>query len=404
MNCCDFEDLTELLAPKKTSKSIVKKKTVTKKEKLFVFAHYSEDAPVQKFVKDSSTGFLETLELDGIENVSWNLGVVTKVWNYYKEHKKNKAWMDKFEDETITPTEDAWVLVRELVKIDMLDDRLKILRFKQLLRTEYKDLWHTIEHIRRTMDHVYTSIKLKKLLQIIVQAINQRLRDFATKESQPFANYERIGVPAHDIIKFMDQKKPMDIITEKILGSNLDLDPLDIFGLDTVRGDYIENKVFASLNRLQTNFKAIKGEKDAHANWKPGKTGIDCEKLDTCEYMSQASEKLDQLSTAAEEMTKYLTKTSFYLGEGGEYKAIRVDSSTEYDIITLVQKISSKWKVCCVRVKKILRAKARQARSKDQGPDPENNLKNIMKQAMNKVRSDVSQSSDESSDDWAEDD
>ena len=245
MECCDFEDLTARLSTKKLPQSRKKVDKKKKKKALFEFNSVGDEAAIRKFSKRSNTEFLQTLNLDSIENVNLKLNLISKLWSQYKEKKeKNKEWGRKVDEET--PTEEAWTIVKELIRIPLLEERIQVLRFKQLLHHDLLSISHTMELIHTNIDHVYTSTKLKQLLRIIVQAINQRLKDFAETEKLDFKDYKRTGVPAHDIITFMTQKEPMNIIAEKVLESGLELDTLDIYGLDQVRGDeYItDNFIF----------------------------------------------------------------------------------------------------------------------------------------------------------------
>ena len=361
MECCDFEDLTERLSIKKLPES--KKKVAKKKKKaLFEFSSVGDEAAIRKFYKRSNTEFLQTLSLDGIENVNLTLNLLSKLWSQYKKKKKeNKEWGQKVEEET--PTEEAWIIVKELMQIPLLEERIQVLRFKHLLYHDFLSISQTIELIHTNVDHVYTSTKLKKLLQIIVQAINQRLKDFAETEKLNFKDYKRTGVPAHDIITFMTQKEPMDIIAEKVLESGLGLDTLDIYGLDQVRGDQITDKVLVPLKHLREEFVKIQ------------KLNID--KLGIGLYMKMSSDQLLHLEIHSEEMIQYLQKTSLYLGENGNYLKIKDSKGNDkYNIISLVQTIANLWYAACDRAKKII-----QKKKKSDNVD-HNNINDVIKQAM----------------------
>jgi len=360
LDCCDFEDLTARLSTKNPSK----KKTVPKKKKkkvLFEFNSVGDEAAIRKFCKHSNIKFLQTLSLDGIENVNLTLNLLSKLWSQYKKKKKeDKEWGQKVEEET--PTEEAWILVQELIQIPLIEERIQVLKFKHLLHHDFLSISHTIELIHTNIKHVYTSIKLKQLLQIIVQAINQRLKDFAETEKADFKDYERIGVPTHDIITFMTQKTPMNIIAEKVLESGLDLDTLDLGGLDQVRGEQITDQVLVPLKRLGEEFAKIQKLK-----------------INISNYIKSASEQLSSLETKSDAMVEYLQKTSLYLGEDGNYLKIKDSKGAiKYNIISLVQTISKLWYAACKRAKKII-----QQREKPES----NKINEMMKQAMASRRS-----------------
>ena len=380
MECCDFEDLTARLSTKKLPVSRKKVDKKKKKKALFEFNSVGDEAAIRKFYKRSNTEFLQTLSLDGIENVNLTLNLLTKLWSQYKEKKeKNKDWGRKVEEET--PTEEAWTIVKELIQIPLLEERIQVLRFKHLLHYDLLSISHTIELIHTNIDHVYTSTKLKQLLRIIVQAINQRLKDFAESEKLDFKDYKRTGVPAHDIITFMTQKEPMNIIAEKVLESGLELDTLDIYGLDQVRGDQITDKVLVPLKHLGEDFAKIKK--------------LNLNKLGIGSYIKSASEQMLHLETKSEEMIQYLQKTSLYLGEDGNYLKIK-DSKGDikYNIISLVQTITKLWYAACDRAKKIIQQRIK-SENESKKPEP-NNINEMMKQAMAGRRSSITDHDNES--------
>jgi hypothetical protein len=377
MDCCDFEDLTERLSTKKLpeSKKKVDKKKKKKKKALFEFNSVGDEAAIRKFSKRSNTEFLQTLNLDSIENVNLKLNLISKLWSQYKEKKeKNKEWGRKVDEET--PTEEAWTIVKELIRIPLLEERIQVLRFKQLLHHDLLSISHTMELIHTNIDHVYTSTKLKQLLRIIVQAINQRLKDFAETEKLDFKDYKRTGVPAHDIITFMTQKEPMNIIAEKVLESGLELDTLDIYGLDQVRGDQITDQVLVPLKHLGDDFAKIQK--------------LNINKLGLGPYIKSASEQLIHLETKSEEMIRYLQKTSMYLGENGNYLKIKDSKGVDkYDIISLVQTITNLWYDACDRAKKIIQKKIKSESENERKKPKSNNINEMMKQAMAGRRSSI---------------
>ena len=382
MECCDFEDLTARLSTKKLPQSRKKVDKKKKKKALFEFNSVGDEAAIRKFSKRSNTEFLQTLNLDSIENVNLKLNLISKLWSQYKEKKeKNKEWGRKVDEET--PTEEAWTIVKELIRIPLLEERIQVLRFKQLLHHDLLSISHTMELIHTNIDHVYTSTKLKQLLRIIVQAINQRLKDFAETEKLDFKDYKRTGVPAHDIITFMTQKEPMNIIAEKVLESGLELDTLDIYGLDQVRGDEITDKVLVPLKHLGEDFAKIKK--------------LNINKLGIGLYIKSASEQLFHLETKSEEMIRYLQKTSLYLGENGNYLKIKDSKGVDkYNIISLVQTITNLWYAACDRAGKIIQKRIKSESENERKKPESNNINEMMKQAMAGRRSSITDHDNES--------
>ena len=274
--------------------------------------------------------------------------------------------------ENLPLSEDVDLAIR-LTEIPLLQDRINVLKFKELLRSEYDDIINCANIVSNAADHILTTSTLKNLLQIIVQAINQRLKDFAKKENVDFDQYKVLGVPASDILTFMGQKKPMEIIAEKTLMSGLVTENFKILGLNEACNIHLTERIYGPSKRLNNEFNKIKKVS------KP---------LKLSKYIEEITDKLDTMQSIISQMSAYLRKASVYLGETESFMEINAGSK-KYNIIELVDSILQKWRSICKEAIKNMKKKPKE--------DCET-LKNIIEKSNARRRSMVQHSEDDWSD------
>ena len=227
-------------------------------------------------------------------------------------------------------------LAIRLMEIPLLTERLEVLKFKELMRAEYSDIISSSRVVSNAADHIFSSTALKDVLQIIVQAINQRLKDFASKENVDFNQYKVLGVPAGEILVFMGQKRAMEIIAEKVLMSGLEIDSLNIMALNEACNIHLAERIFNPVKMLDKEFK---------------KMVTISKKIDIAEYLKKTSSDIGTMKSIVDEMGNDLRRASQYLGESDSFMEIAAGSN-KYSILELVHAILKKWNETCADVRK----------------------------------------------------
>ena len=391
VGCCNFDDLSVKLAPKPRSKTTAPKKVAPKAIEYFELKIPGDYALIQKLNKDmrlSTLEFLRSLSLDDMNGKDPTpvLSFFEKLSSQFEKmpEKKKKSMLEA------NPNGIEVVLALRLAEIPSLRQRINILKFKYTFMTESLDITEFARIITKASDHVMTNEKLRQLLQIIVQAINQGIKDFAEKEKLSFAEYKMAGVPAHEILKFMDQKKVMDIISDKVLHSSLKLEQISIPSLDLVKFVHISEKILNPLNRLKKTFKNISGIAEA---------------MDIKEYIEETQDHLETIESFVESMQDDLKALSVYLGEGGEFLTIKDAKTKEktYTILELVEALLTKWHDIASRAKvRMLKENEKKRRASQKEPDMDMHslIKKTMKGRQKKTQSD---DDDDDDDDWDSD-
>ena len=263
----------------------------------------------------------------------------------------------------------------------LLVHRIDYLSFKTLFKTEYKDIIADAVVISNAAKNIYRSQTLKQLLQIIVQAINQRLKDFAKNDDLDFKDYERAGVPIHDILTFIGRnKKAMDIIAEKVLDGLLHpLSNIAIFGIEQARSVSIREGVLQPLKNLKVLFRNVKPAAEAL-------------KMD----ITKMKGELTVLESVVVEMSEDLKTTSQYLGEAGEYLEINSSGDTKpFTIIGIIDTFLIRWNDVCLKVKS-----ARKSREVQNNRGKKKTITALIKSTTSKRRMSTAASS---ADDWESD-
>ena len=336
LECCDFKDLTVRLTPSKTA-PVTKKKPIEKKMIYFVL-NTGEQAVLKKFVKSRLANSLALLRNLSFNGLSLNKKTILSIFRKLHEQLQAMPPEKRTKLDKEGKKSEAALLALRLAEFPLLVHRIDYLHFQTIFRTEYKDIIADAVVISNAAKNIYNSQTLKQLLQIIVQAINQRLKDFADDEKEDFKDYERAGVPIHDILTFIGQnKKAMDIIAEKVLDGRLNpLSRLSIFGIEQARSVSIVESVSQPLKNLKALFKKVL----------PAAKALDLVVVET-------SKQLTVLETAVASMCEDLKVTSQYLGEVGEYLDIKSKGDDKpFTIIGIVDTFLKRWHLICSKVKK----------------------------------------------------
>lgn len=383
LECCDFNDLTVRLIPVKSTP--VKKKQQEKRTTIYFVLNTGEQAVLKKFVKSRKAmtfDLLHTLSFAGLSlNKKTILSIFRKLHTQLGAMSKDKRTnmdMESKKSETVQ-------LALRLAEFPLLIHRIDYLSFQTIFKTEYKDIMTDIVVISNAATSIYHSQALKQLLQIIVQAINQRLKDFADEKVLDFKDYERAGVPIRDILTFIGQNKTtMDIIAEKVLDGVLNpLSNLSIFGIEQARSVSIQEGVIQPLKNIKILFNKVR----------PAATALNLN-------ITKMSEDLTVLETKVAEMSEYLTTTSQYLGEDGEYLEInsKGDNGTKFTIISIVDTFLIRWNDVCSKVKSVRKSHEVQ---KNRKKKDEKSIKALIKSTTSKRRKSTVVSS---TDEWDSDD
>jgi len=342
LECCNFNDLTVRLAPKK--KSAPTAKTMTKPKKTTYFQlNTGEQAVLKKFVKSRRANSLELLRELSFRGLAVNRLTILAVFRKLYAQLTTMP-PEKRKEMEKSGTSEAVVLALRLAEFPLLNQRIDVLSFKTMFRSEYDDLNDATDIITQTGTAIAHSKSLKQLLQIIVQAINQRLKDFASDEKVDFDEYERKGVPMHDILVFMgNNAATMQIIAEKILEKNLTISKMTIMGMDEANNISIPERILQPLKRLKKQFNNIR---------------VFEEDLDIGEYIVDTNGKMNTLQSSVDEMEAQLRSASRYLCEEGEWADIK-SGLKKFTILTMVDTFMKEWHATVSKVKKNLQKNAR---------------------------------------------
>lgn len=367
VDCCNFDDLSAKLAPKKTSNRSTAKRVIPKATQYFDLKIPGDYAIIQKLKKDErlhTFEFLTSVSLDDMNGKDPTplLSFFEKLSSQYKNMSETKKKL-MIED---NPNGIEVVLALRLAEIPSLQQRIDTLKFKYAFATESSDITEFARLVTKAADHVMDNDKLRQLLQIMVQAINQGIRDFAEKEKLSFDEYKMAGVPLHDILKFMSEDKVMKIVSDKVLRSSLELQKITIPSLDLVKFVHIEDKILSPLNHLEKVFKQISGIVETI----PSLT----------EYMEETREHLETIESFVESMQGDLRALSVYLGESGEYLKIQDVKSKDktYTILELVEVLLKKWHGIAAKAAERMR-KEKKKRAQQQ---PDTDIHSVMEKAM----------------------
>ena len=379
LECCDFNDLTVRLTPVKSS-TPVKKKQEGKKTIYFAL-NTGEQAVLKKFVNSRQANSLELLRTLSFAGLSLNKKTILSIFRKLHSQlgamtKDKRAKMDNESKKS-----EAIQLALRLSEFPLLVHRIDYLSFKTLFKTEYKDIIADAVVISNAAKNIYRSQTLKQLLQIIVQAINQRLKDFAKNDDLDFKDYERAGVPIHDILTFIGRnKKAMDIIAEKVLDGLLHpLSNIAIFGIEQARSVSIREGVLQPLKNLKVLFRNVKPAAEAL-------------KMD----ITKMKGELTVLESVVVEMSEDLKTTSQYLGEAGEYLEINSSGDTKpFTIIGIIDTFLIRWNDVCLKVKS-----ARKSREVQNNRGKKKTITALIKSTTSKRRMSTAASS---ADDWESD-
>ena len=368
---CNFNDLTVLL--ESVRPSCLKVKPVSKKKCVKYFELETvEQSVLFKFMKSKNAVGLEILNKLTFDGLSLNkktvLNIFRKLFQQLKSmpiEKKNKMLAEIKPDIAIT-------LALRLKCVDHFEERLAVLSFKRLFKEEYDDIYKCVQVVHEAVQNIYESQSLKQLLQIIVQAINQRLKDFALFENEDFTEYERKGVPIHDILVFMSQNnKAMGIIAEKVIDGDFKISKLDIVGLEEAMNVSITERILQPARLLRNNFQKLVPYQDL---------------IDLTLYVSDISAQLVVLEDAVNTMVTRLKLASQYLGENDEYLDIQAGSE-KFTILTIVKTLLARWHV-------ITSKNANRRKNKQKGAT----ASSIIKKQLQQRRSSIVEDSD--SDGW----
>ena len=335
MKCCDFEDFTDRLVPKK-KKTSQKKKEPSKKKKKYFQLNTGELAVLKKFVKNRKANSLNLLRNLDFGNLSLNRKTILSIFKKLYDQWKAMSVDKRTEMETDLPLSEESDLAIRLAEIPLLTERIAVLKFKELMRAEYNDIISSSRVVSNAADHIFSSGALKDVLQIIVQAINQRLKDFASKENVDFKQYKVLGIPAGQILVFMGQKRAIELIAEKVLLSNLKIDSFKIVALNEACNIHLAERIFNPVKMLDNEFK---------------KMVAISKKLDISDYLKKTSSDIGTMKSIVDEMGNDLRRASQYLGESDSFMEITAGSN-KYSILDLVYAILKKWNETCTGVRK----------------------------------------------------
>tara|TARA_B110001450_G_scaffold214095_1_gene206760 strand:- start:3880 stop:5091 length:1212 start_codon:yes stop_codon:yes gene_type:complete len=386
VDCCNFDDLSAKLAPKKTSKRSTAKRVAPKATQYFDLKIPGDYAIIQKLNKDArlrTFEFLTSVSLDDMDGKDPTplLSFFEKLSSQYKnmpESKKKSMLEDK-------PDGIEVVLARRLAEIPSLQQRIDTLKFKYAFISESADITEFARIVTKAADHIMDNDKLRQLLQIMVDAINQGIKDFAEKEKLSFDEYKMAGVPVHDILKFMSEDKVMKIVSDKVLRSSLELQKITIPSLDLVKFVHIEDKILSPLNHLKKIFKKISGIVETIPS--------------LIEYMDETREHLETIESFVESMQSDLRSLSVYLGESGEYLKIKDAKTKEktYTVLELVEALLAKWHGIAAKAAERMRKE-----KKKRAQQPDTDIHSVMEKAM-RVRKRGTQGDDDDDDEWDSD-
>ena len=372
--CCNFNDLSVRLAPKKKSKTTAFVPAVKKKK--YFQLNTGELAVLKKFVKSRRANSLDLLRELSFKGLALNRTTILAVFRKLYAQlttmppEKRKQMKEDGKSESV-------VLALRLSKFPLLNKRIDVLAFKTMFSSEYDDLLEAADIITGVASSIANSRTLKQLLQIIVQAINQRLKDFASDEKVDFDKYERKGVPMHDILMFMGQNKlTMEIIAEKILESAIASSRLVIDGMEEAGHISIPERIIQPLKRLKTHFKKIISFR---------------EELELGVFIDETSSKMSILEESVDRMELQLRSASQYLCESGEWSNIK-SGSESFTIITLVEAFTKRWHIIVNNVHKKLKKKPTK---------PEKTMKNLIEKTTLQRRKSLASMS--SADEWDSD-
>lgn len=370
--CCNFNDLSVRLAPKKKSKTNAFVPTVKKKK--YFQLNTGELAVLKKFVKSRRANSLDLLRELSFKGLALNRTTILAVFRkLYAQLTTMPPEKRKQMKEQQQKSESA-VLALRLSKFPLLNKRIDVLAFKTMFSSEYDDLLEAADIITGVASSIANSRSLKQLLQIIVQAINQRLKDFALDEKVDFDKYERKGVPMHDILMFMGQNKlTMEIIAEKILESAIASSQLVIDGMEEAGHISIPERIIQPLKRLKTHFKKIISFR---------------EELELGVFIDETSSKMSTLEENVDRMELQLRSASQYLCESGEWANIK-SGSESFTIITMVEAFTKRWHIIVNKVHKNLKKKPTR---------PEKTMKSLIEKTTLKRRKSLASMS--SADEW----
>jgi len=370
--CCNFNDLSVHLAPKKKSTPTPRSPAV--KKKTYFQLNTGELAVLKKFVKSRRANSLDLLRELSFKGLALNRTTILAVFRkLYAQLTTMSPEKRKQMKEQQKKSESVDLALR-LSKFPLLNKRIDVLAFKTMFSSEYDDLVEAANIITDVASSIANSKSLKQLLQIIVQAINQRLKDFASDEKVDFDKYERKGVPMHDILTFMGQNKlTMEIIAEKILEGSIASSRLDIDGMEEAGHISIPERIIQPLKRLKTHLKKIITFRDD---------------LSIDGFVDETNSKMSTLETNVGQMELQLQSASQYLCESGEWSDIK-SGSESFTIITMVEAFTKRWHVIVNKASKKLKKKSTR---------PEKTMKSLIeKTTLNRRKSLASMSS---ADEW----
>ena len=268
-------------------------------------------------------------------------------------------------------------LAPRLNEIPNLQERIKILEFKDDFISESAEIQKFTEQVTKAAKDIMQNDKLRQLLQIMVQAINQGIQDFAKQEKQSIEKYK--GVPAHGIWKFMKQDTVMKIVSDKVLRSSLNLQEIVIPSLESVKHVHIEDTILARWNNLNNKFQEILKFKNIPS---------------LAEYINETSGHLKRIEKSVSNMNKDLISLSIYMGEQGNLSYTDSVTDKTYTILGLVEALLTKWHEITTKAA----AKIRKEKT-DRG---QASTTNIIRKAIETVRNATNTKSDDD-DGWESD-
>ena len=285
-----------------------------------------ELAVLKKFVKSKRANSLDLLRELSFEGLSLNYNTVLTLFANLKT--QYAAISPDNLPKLAKDTSEAAILAARLSEFKDLSERIEVLTFKTFFLEEFEECLQVSKKISMAAKNVSESHSLRQLLHIIVQAINQRLKDFAQVEKLDFTNYKVHGVPMNEVLIFMKQNQvTMEIIAEKILQKGLtQLSGVTIPLLQDAVGISIAERLQQPLRTCRLKFKGIEIL-----------TGLGIE-----DYVAQISKKIVSLETGVSTMESELSSLSQYLGETSNWAKIQ-SGSESFTILTMVDTFVKRW-------------------------------------------------------------